>query len=160
MLNRLIFVYFMQRKDFLDGDRDSLRNRLHQCRRERGEDRFYSFYRYFLLRLFHEGLGGRERSPELEMLLGRILYDIQDRFPQATHILDYFHAVEKLAEFARMMFPDETRRQRWLEGQEAELAAGNVAQVLETLDKLVPLTQTAQEAREALNTTRLPTNAN
>ena len=77
---------------------------------------------------------------------------IQDRFPQATHILDYFHAVEKLAEFARMMFPDETRRQRWLEGQEAELSAGNVAHVLETLDKLVPLTKTAREARDALNT--------
>ncbi|MCK7574715.1 MAG: hypothetical protein MZV65_01570 [Chromatiales bacterium] len=60
---------------------------------------------------------------------------IQDRFPQATHILDYFHAVEKLAEFAKMMFPDETRRQRWMEGQEAELycrerrpCAGNLGQ--------------------------------
>jgi hypothetical protein len=51
-----------------------------------------------------------------------------------------------------MMFPDETRRQRWMEGQEAELYAGNVAHVLETLDKLVPLTKTAREAREALNT--------
>ena len=71
---------------------------------------------------------------------------IQDRFPQATHILDYFHAVEKLAEFAKMMFPDETRRHRWMEGQEAELSAGNVAHVLETLGKLVPLTKTAREA--------------
>ena len=77
---------------------------------------------------------------------------IQNRFPQATHILDYFHAVEKLAEFARMMFPDETRRQRWLEGQEAEWSAGNVARVLETLDTLVPLTKTAREARDALDT--------
>ena len=77
---------------------------------------------------------------------------IQDRFPQATHILDYFHTVEKLAEFAKMMFPDETRRHRWMEGQEAELSAGNVAHVLETLGKLVPLTKTAREAREALKT--------
>ena len=81
-----------------------------------------------------------------------IRHYLQDRFPQATHILDYFHAVEKLAEFAKMMFPDETRRQRWLDGQEAEWSAGNVAQVLETLDKLVPLTKTAREAREALRT--------
>ena len=28
MLNRLMFVYFIQRKGFLDGDRDYLRNRL------------------------------------------------------------------------------------------------------------------------------------
>jgi hypothetical protein len=81
-----------------------------------------------------------------------IRHSIQDRFPPATHLLDYFHAVEKLAEFAKMRCPDETRRQRWREGQEAELYAGNVAQVLETLGKLVPLTKTAREAREALKT--------
>lgn len=74
MLNRLMFVYFMQRKGFLDGDQDYLRNRLIRCRKERGQDRFYSFYRYFLLRLFHEGLGGRERSADLERLVGQVPY--------------------------------------------------------------------------------------
>lgn len=73
-LNRLMFVYFMQRKGFLDGDRDYLRNRLTRMRAEHGKDKFYSFYRYFLLRLFHEGFGGRARSRELETLLGRIPY--------------------------------------------------------------------------------------
>ena len=74
MLNRLMFVYFIQRKGFLDGDPDYLRNRLNHMREEQGKDKFYSFYRYFLLRLFHEGLGGRDRTPELEKLLGRIPY--------------------------------------------------------------------------------------
>jgi hypothetical protein len=74
MLNRLMFVYFIQRKGFLDGDRDYLRNRLKRMREERGKDKFYSFYRYFLLRLFHEGFGGRKRSAELEKLVGRIPY--------------------------------------------------------------------------------------
>ena len=74
MLNRLMFVYFIQRKGFLDGDRDYLRNRLARMRAEHGQDKFYSFYRYFLLRLFHEGLGGRERSLKLEALLGYIPY--------------------------------------------------------------------------------------
>ncbi len=74
MLNRLMFVYFMQRKGFLDDDRDYLRNRLIRCRTERGQDEFYSFYRYFLLRLFHEGLGGRKRSADLEKLVGKIPY--------------------------------------------------------------------------------------
>lgn len=74
MLNRLMFVYFIQRKGFLDGDGDYLRNRLNLCRQEKGKDKFYSFYRYFLLRLFHEGLGGKQRPPELEELLGRIPY--------------------------------------------------------------------------------------
>ncbi len=74
MLNRLMFVYFVQRKGFLDGDNDYLRNRLNRCQRERGKDRFYSFYRHFLLRLFHEGLGGTTRSVELDDLLGRVPY--------------------------------------------------------------------------------------
>ena len=63
MLNRLMFVYFIQRKGFLDGDRDYLRNRLEpHAKPSTGKDKFYSFYRYFLLRLFHEGLGGRKRA--------------------------------------------------------------------------------------------------
>ena len=74
MLNRLMFVYFIQRKGFLDDDRDYLRNRLSRCQKEKGQDKFYSFYRFFLLRLFHEGLGGKARTPALEKLLGRIPY--------------------------------------------------------------------------------------
>ena len=74
MLNRLMFIYFIQRKGFLDGDRDYLRNRLSQMRSEHGKDQFYSFYRYFLLRLFHEALGNKERSADLERLVGHIPY--------------------------------------------------------------------------------------
>ena len=76
MLNRLMFVYFIQRKGFLDGDHDYLRNRLDRCKREQGKDKFYTFYRYFLLRLFHEGFGKRrkDRAPDLEKLLGNIPY--------------------------------------------------------------------------------------
>jgi len=76
MLNRLMFVYFIQRKGFLDGDPEYLRNRLALCQKERGKDKFYSFYRYFLLRLFREGFGQQpgQRAAGLEKLLGRIPY--------------------------------------------------------------------------------------
>jgi hypothetical protein len=76
MLNRLMFVYFIQRKGFLDDDRDYLSHRLKRCQQEQGRDKFYSFYRYFLLRLFHEGFGRRraDRSADFEKLLGRIPY--------------------------------------------------------------------------------------
>lgn len=74
MLNRLMFIYFMQHKGFLNGERDYLRDRLARCQKEKGHDKFYSFYRYFLLRLFHEGLGGKARNPDLDKLLGRIPY--------------------------------------------------------------------------------------
>ena len=76
MLNRLMFVYFIQRKGFLDGDTNYLRNRLDRCKKEQGKDKFYTFYRYFLLRLFHEGFGKRrkDRAPDLEKLIGNIPY--------------------------------------------------------------------------------------
>ncbi len=74
MLNRLMFIYFIQKKGFLDSDRDYLRNRLRRMQEMKGRDKFHSFYRYFLLRLFHEGLGQQQHSPELEKLLGRVPY--------------------------------------------------------------------------------------
>jgi hypothetical protein len=74
MLNRLMFVYFIQRKGFLDGDPDYLRNRLRVVQAHYGDDQFYSFYRTFLLRLFHEGLGQQAHDEELKALIGRVPY--------------------------------------------------------------------------------------
>ena len=101
MLNRLMFVYFIQRKGFLDADPDYLRHRLQRCQQEQGQDKFYTFYRYFLLRLFHEGFGKRrqDRAADLEKLLGNIpylnggLFDVHElekpeRYGQAIKIPD------------------------------------------------------------------------
>lgn len=74
MLNRLMFVYFIQKKGFLDGDTDYLRKRMRTIQSRTGKDRFLSFYRHFLLRLFHEGLGHDERTAELDVLLGKVPY--------------------------------------------------------------------------------------
>lgn len=110
MLNRLMFVYFIQKKGFLDGDLDYLRNRLQMVREQQGDDQFHSFYRYFLLRLFHDGLGKppkkRLLDPTLEQLLGRIpylnggifqLHEIEQRYPNIEiadeafeQVLDFF----------------------------------------------------------------------
>ncbi len=86
MLNRMMFIYFIQKRGFLDSDPDYLRNRLHRMQTTHGKDRFQTFYRLFLLRLFHEGLGQPEadRSPELVTLLGKVpylnggLFDVHD----------------------------------------------------------------------------------
>ena len=76
MLNRLMFVYFVQRQGFLDGDRDYLKNRLKRVRQERGSGQFHTFYRHFLLRLFHEGLARpkAKRRAGLDALLGNVPY--------------------------------------------------------------------------------------
>jgi hypothetical protein len=72
MLNRLMFIYFIQKKSFLDGDMNYLRNRLAASQR-RGKDRFY---RDFLCPLFFEGFAKREqeRSAAMNELLGKVPY--------------------------------------------------------------------------------------
>ena len=76
MLNRLMFVYFIQKKGFLDGDINYLKNRLTSVRAAKGEDQFHSFYRAFLLKLFHGGLATPKdaRDAETAKLLGNIPY--------------------------------------------------------------------------------------
>ena len=78
MLNRLMFSYFIQAKGFLDGDKKYLQNRLKQVQEIKGKDNFQTFYRYFVLTLFHEGFGkekkDRKLDPELTKLLGDVRY--------------------------------------------------------------------------------------
>ena len=86
MLNRMMFIYFVQKQGFLDGNTDYLRNRLCMVQQKTGAGRFQQFYRIFLLRLFHEGLGQpeSERAPDLAELLGKVpflnggLFDVHD----------------------------------------------------------------------------------
>ena len=74
MLNRMMFVYFIQKQGFLDDDTKYLRNRLEMVRTQAGDGQYQQFYRMFLRRLFHDGLGQpeAERTPELARLLGRV----------------------------------------------------------------------------------------
>ena len=73
LLNRLMFIYFLQKKFFLDnGDGDYLQNKLAQSKAN-GKDRFYG---RFLKLLFFEGFAKPEdqRSPEAKAQLGNIKY--------------------------------------------------------------------------------------
>ena len=72
MLNRLMFVYFVQKKEFLDNDIDYLCTKLEQSK-QRGKDQFYTG---FLCPLFFEGFARKEsnRSTATNELLGKIPY--------------------------------------------------------------------------------------
>ncbi len=80
LLNRLMFIYFLQRKGFLDfknknardGDVLYLQHKLAECQRS-GPDRFYGG---FLKQLFFEGFAKPEekRSPAARQALGAIRY--------------------------------------------------------------------------------------
>ncbi len=112
MLNRLMFIYFIQRKEFLDGDVDYLRNRLKMVQERQGEGKFHSFYRYFLIRLFHEGFSQQvaQRKADLEDLLGKVPYlngglfemhELERQYPKIdipdeafTKLFDFFDQYE------------------------------------------------------------------
>ena len=72
MINRLMFIYFIQKKGFLDNDTNYLQSRLAQST-ERGKDRFYMD---FLCPLFFEGFAKKEneRSSTINRLLGKVPY--------------------------------------------------------------------------------------
>ncbi len=81
-----------------------------------------------------------------------IRHYLQEKYPDSTHILDYFHAAERLGEFARMMFRSEIERDEWIESQEVLLKAGKVADILKTLDTLTPLDKATCDERYKLMT--------
>ena len=77
LMNRLMFIYFIQQKRFLDGDQNYLRTRLGRVRAVHGAEQFYAFYKQFLLPLFHEGLGSPDPSyadDETRLIVGVVPY--------------------------------------------------------------------------------------
>jgi hypothetical protein len=98
MLNRLMFVYFIQKKGFLDDKPDYLRVKMAEVRAVRGEGEFHTFYRRFLLRLFHEGLGlpKGKRDQGLDSLIGDV--------PYLNGGLFEFHKIER--DYSNIDIPD------------------------------------------------------
>ena len=45
----------------------------------------------------------------------------EDNYPNATHILDFYHAKEKLVLFANHQFKDDVKRKKWVEEQSSKL---------------------------------------
>lgn len=75
MLNRLMFCYFIQKKGFLNGDENYLRNKLHWVQEKKGKNQFFkSFYKGFLVQLFRGGLNSPKHDDQFEDIYGRIPY--------------------------------------------------------------------------------------
>lgn len=100
MINRLMFLYFIQGKGFLDGKTDYLKSKLD------GSQGHY--YRDFLYPLFFDGLAKREaeRTPAVQALLGRVPYlngglfakhQIEEQYGEKIKIPD--EAFERLYKF-------------------------------------------------------------
>ena len=72
MLNRLMFIYFIQKKGFLDNNDNYLRTKLTDSQANATNE----YYKEFLCPLFFEGFAKpeTERSREMKRLLGKIPY--------------------------------------------------------------------------------------
>lgn len=103
-LNRLMFIYFIQKKGFLNNDTNYLRARLEAARPVQ-KDRYY---RDFLCPLFFEGfaLKPEERSPQARILLGNVPYlnggifqqhQVEQLYGEQIHIPD--KAFQRLFDF-------------------------------------------------------------
>ena len=110
LLNRLMFIYFIQQKGFLDNSQNYFRNRLGMVREHYGTDQFYAFYKQFLLPLFHESLGSPNPNyddADIKSIIGTVpyvnggifephdlekTYDIQIKDAAFESLFDFFDA--------------------------------------------------------------------
>jgi hypothetical protein len=77
IMNRLMLLYFLQKREFLNDDAFYLENCLAEIQKLRGVDSFYSFYRDILLPMFFERLSSfppGDVEPEVSSILGDIPY--------------------------------------------------------------------------------------
>jgi len=60
---------------------------------------------------------------------------IEDAFPEAVSILDYYHACEHLHQFANTIFNNEDKLKKWTEQQKELLLQGKVKKVIANIKK-------------------------
>ena len=113
MLNRLMFCYFIQKKNFLDFNPNYLRDKLNECKAKKGKDKFFkSFYKSFLIQLFQGGLNSpKHETDEFKQTFGRIPYLNGGMFDQ--HQLEKQYAEIDIADEAFENLFDFFDKYRW-----------------------------------------------
>lgn len=75
---------------------------------------------------------------------------ITDAYPQATQILDWFHVMEHLGEFAKEYFEEESKRCEWIESQKELLYQSNTEEVIKNINLLPAKKESIQQAKKKL----------
>jgi len=57
----------------------------------------------------------------------------EDNYPGAVQILDFYHAIEKLWQYALLQFPQKEIRAKWMEEQKQKLLENQVEKIIEEL---------------------------
>jgi len=73
---------------------------------------------------------------------------IEDSFPQAESILDYYHASEHLHAFAKVFFTDEKDKNKWGHHQLSLLLESKIDTVLSNIGELAPNSKEAKNLIE------------
>lgn len=94
LLNRLMFLYFLEKKGFLDNDTNYLRTRLTKVQKTIGYNEFFGFYSKFLIPLFHNALGSNSNQlhSDLQEIIGDVPYLNGGVF--AKHPLEDLYSIE------------------------------------------------------------------
>ena len=69
---------------------------------------------------------------------------IEDAFPDAVSILDYYHAIEHLHQFTDSYFKEKEAGKKWTQRQKELLLNSNVKQVIKNIKKLAPENEVAE----------------
>lgn len=70
---------------------------------------------------------------------------IEDAFPDAISILDYYHACEHLHEFSNSFFKDKEVEQKWTTHQKELLLKSQVSEVLKNIKSMAPKNKEADK---------------
>lgn len=103
---------------------------------------------------FEASLGHYNATPKQLVFVtdGALWIDhyVSRKHPDATHILDYYHAVEHLADFAKLSFKTDQFRSQWLDKQKEHLLSDGLDEVLANLASLTKLSAEASQSRSQL----------
>lgn len=75
---------------------------------------------------------------------------VEDNYPGATQILDFYHAREKLVLFAKHQFNKEDKRSEWISQQANRLLENELEQVIKEVQKIKPRNEEASESKNKL----------
>jgi hypothetical protein len=75
---------------------------------------------------------------------------VQEHFPEAVQIVDWFHATEYIAPVANAAFTDKTNRQAWSDQLRTDLWDGQLAEVIATFEHLTEHQRAGEAATKAV----------
>ena len=75
---------------------------------------------------------------------------VQDHYPEAVQIVDWFHATEYIAPVANAAFADKDKRQSWSDQRRTDLWEGKLSEVIAAFDRFTEHPQAGEAATKAV----------